>query len=794
MKRKIILIVINLIFCISGFAQTHPDKLFFKDRLEKLSEENLFKTEDYYNWCSSVIKGEDGKYHLFYSRWPKKYTFLSWLTHSEVAHALADSPAGPWKYKETVLQSRGKGHWDAITVHNPKIKKFGGKYYLYYVSTNLGDKDYTEEELIETARVGYNHPNWKQYLRPNQRTGVAVANSINGPWERMDQPLIEPSGPITTLTVNPAVTRGKDGKYYLIVKGDKPNETRFIRNQAMAVSDSPAGPFVIQEKPVIDYLDTEDMSVWYDAKRDYFYGVFHAHSFIGMVSSPDGLNWKKATEYVLTPKKLEMKNGDLLVPDRLERPFVYVEDDEPQVLSLAVKKGDEAYIAFVPVKQQKRPVPNKRQQAWQEAELGAVFHYDLHVFDGEKYGQGNNRIDPVYNYQVFNPKSLDTDQWIKAIKDAGFTFAIFTATHETGFALYQSDVNPYCMKALKFQDGKGDLVRDFVNSCRKYGIKPAIYLGIRWNSFLGVHDFKVNGVGDFRENRQRWYNNMVEGMVKEICTNYGELFEIWFDGGADHPDYGSPDVLPIVQQYQPNCLFYHNKQLAEARWGGSESGNVSYPCWSTFPYYSTGAGESAHADIAKNNFQLLKEGRPDGNYWMPAMSDAPLRGYNGRHEWFWEPGDEEHIFPLENLMEMYYKSVGRNSTLIMGLTPDPNGLLPEPDVKRLKEWGDEINRRFSNPIAATSGVGEKITLKLPAKQKVNQIVLMEDISKGERVRRFVLEGKTSKGWELIFEGSCIGHKFIHRFDDLEVSSLRLKISESEDEPIIKTFSIFNTEN
>ncbi|WP_340111252.1 alpha-L-fucosidase [Maribellus mangrovi] len=771
-------------------AQSKYDQLFFKDRLtETLSEDNVFKSADYYNWCSSIIKGDDGKYHLFYSRWPKKYGFLSWLTHSEVAHATADSPGGPWTYKETVIQSHGKGHWDAITFHNPKIKKFGDKYYLYYVSTNLGDQDYTEEELIEIAKVGYIHPSWKKYLRPNQRTGVAIAASLNGPWERLDHPLIEPSGPITTLTVNPAITQGKDGKYYLIVKGDKPNETRFIRNQAIAISDSPTGPFKMMEKPVIDYLDTEDMSLWYDAKRDYYYGVFHANSFIGMVSSGDGTNWEKATEFVLMDKTLQTPEGKMK-PDRLERPFVYVEDDEPQVLSLAVKQGDDAYIVFIPVEEKERPLPNKRQLAWQEAELGAVFHYDLHVFDGEKYGQGNNRIDPVMDYQIFNPKKLDTDQWIKSIADAGFKFAILTATHETGFALYQSEVNPYCMKALKFQDGKADIVRDFVNSCRKYGIKPGIYLGIRWNSFFGVHDFKVNGTGDFRDQRQKYYNHMVEGMVKELCTNYGELFEIWFDGGADHPANGAPDVLPIVQQYQPNCLFYHNKQLAEARWGGSESGTVSYPCWSTFPYPTTGSGESAHQAISVNNFQLLKTGDPEGEYWVPAMSDAPLRGYNGRHEWFWEPGDEEHIFPLKNLMNMYYGSVGRNSTLIMGLTPDPDGLLPEPDVQRLKEWGDEIERRFAKPLAKTSGAENKLELDLDAEQEVNHVIIQENIELGERVRKYRIEVKTQGKWETICGGTAIGHKRIQHFDPVSCNKLRLVIEESDGQPQISNFSAF----
>ena len=788
MKISILFIVFFLVN--TGYGQTRPDVLFFKDRLQPVSEENMLKTEGYYNWGASIIKDEDGKYHLFYSRWKKEYKFTGWLLFSEIAHAVSDSPSGPWKYIETALSGRGKGNWDAITAHNPKIKYFDGKYYLYYVSTNLGERNYSQQELIETARTGYRHPNWS-ILRPNQRTGVAVATSLNGPWTRMEYPLIEPSGPITTLTVNPASARGKDGKYFLIVKGDKPNETRFIRNQALAISDSPAGPFDMQSKPVIDYLDTEDMSMWYDAKRDYYYAVFHAHTFIGMVSSPDGINWRKATEYVIKPKRLAMTDGSFLEPDRMERPFIFQENGEPKVLSVAVKKGDESYNVFIPIKEKVRPVPNSRQLAWQNAEMGALISYDLHVSDGKKYVQSENRITPVYNYQIFKPKKLDTDQWVKALKDAGFTFAILTVSHETGFALYQSDVNPFCMKTLEYQDGKGDIVRDFVNSSRKYGLKPGLYLGIRWNSLLGVYNFKVNGTGEFRENRQKWYNHMVEGMVKEICTRYGELFEIWFDGGADSPENGAPDVLPIVEQYQPNCLFYHNKQLAEARWGGSESGTVNYPCWATFPYPSTGAGESAQKDIAKDNFRLLKTGDPDGEYWMPAMADAPLRGYNGRHEWFWEPGDETYIFPLENLMEMYYKSVGRNSTLIIGVTPDAEGLLPKPDVERLKSWGDEIKRRFSTSLAETSGSGKEQTIKFRKKTVVNHIILMEDINRGERVRKFTVEGKTNRGWQVILDGTCIGHKYIGRFDDIVVSAIRLKISESMDKPLISRFAVYD---
>jgi alpha-L-fucosidase len=178
---------------------------------------------------------------------------------------------------------------------------------------------------------------------------------------------------------------------------------------------------------------------------------------------------------------------------------------------------------------------------------------------------------------------------------------------------------------------------------------------------------------------------------------------------------------------------------------------------------------------------------------MPAMSDAPLRGYNGRHEWFWEPGDEAHIYPLENLMDMYYHSVGHNSTLIVGLTPGPDGLLPEPDVIRLKEWGDEIRRRFADPVARTSGSGTKIEIKLNPPRKINHFVLKEEIAKGERIRKFTVEALISGKWQSIFEGSVIGHKLIQRFDDIETRGLRLRINESIDKPLIKDFAAFYIE-
>lgn len=437
------------------------------------------------------------------------------------------------------------------------------------------------------------------------------------------------------------------------------------------------------------------------------------------------------------------------------------------------------------------PVPAPHQLKWHEAEMGVVFHYDLHVFDGLVYGQGNNRINPVEDYNIFNPTQLDTDQWIQAAKAAGAKFAVLTATHETGFGLWQSGVNPYCLKAVKWRDGKGDVVRDFVNSCRKYGIQPGIYIGIRWNSLLGIHNFKAEGDGEFARNRQAWYKRLCEKMVTELCTRYGDLFMIWFDGGADDPKGLGPDVEPIVTKYQPECLFYHNVNRADFRWGGSESGTVGYPCWSSFPYpYS----HSNANEGVRNHNDLLAHGDADGRYWVPAMADTPLRGYNGRHEWFWEPGDDDKaVYPLENLMDMYEKSVGRNATLIVGLTPNPDGVIPEGDVKRLKEWGEEIARRFGTPLALTSGKAKKLSLDLKGKQKVNYYILQEDITLGERIRAYRVEARTGGKWVTVAKGISVGHKRIERFGPVEATAFRVVVEQCTDTPQIRNFSVYYAE-
>lgn len=435
--------------------------------------------------------------------------------------------------------------------------------------------------------------------------------------------------------------------------------------------------------------------------------------------------------------------------------------------------------------EQRMPKPTRAQLAWQDAEVIALVCYELHTFGKGRYNQRRSMVVPVADVNQFNPPNLDTDQWIKSLKDAGIKFAVFTASHESGFRLWQSKVNPYCLKAVKWGDGKRDIFREFVDSCRRHGIKPGVFIGTRWNAQLGVYDFKVT---ERSKMTQQEYNDLIEKEVEEICTQYGELFKIWFDAGAYGPDKGGPDVLSVVGKHQPNIHFYHNHDRADSRWGGTESGTVPYPCWATMPFKGLGGGNTDKL-LNANGGRLLKHGDPDGAHWCPAMSDAPLRGHGG-HEWFWEPGDERLIHPLKKLLDMYVCSVGRNSTLVLGVTPDTNGLIPEADAARLKEFGDEIKRVFDKPLAGTDGTGDELILETKG-VPFDVIILQEDIRQGERVRDYVLETMQNGTWKALAKGTCIGHKRIHRLaSPASAEKVRLRVVKSTAAPIIRKMAIY----
>jgi hypothetical protein len=288
--------------------------------VKPIGDHAMYTEPGYATWDGHLFK-KNGTYYLIYSRW--KTEGGDWLTTSEICIAESDKLKGPYTHKKVLLKGRGPGYWDKLNAHNPKLKKYGEKYYLYYISSRSGET--------------------RGHIRDSQRTGVAIADSLMGPYEHLEKPIVEPKHPVNNITVNPGVAQGPDGRYVMILKGDKktklPTERMGQRVQGIALANSPTGPFKIQPGLAIEDIDTEDASLWYDEHQKAFFAVYHAHSHVGLITSPDGINWKPAAHPVVLKKKVTLADGIVMQLKCNERPFVFYEDGKPAALCISVRRG-----------------------------------------------------------------------------------------------------------------------------------------------------------------------------------------------------------------------------------------------------------------------------------------------------------------------------------------------------------------------------------------------------------------------------------------------------------------------
>ena len=407
--------------------------------------------------------------------------------------------------------------------------------------------------------------------------------------------------------------------------------------------------------------------------------------------------------------------------------------------------------------------PTPQQLEWQNMEIGCMICFALTTFTG--VDKPRQMPDP----NVYNPTKLDTDQWLEAAKAMGAKYAVFVAKHCAGFLQWQSNAWPYGCKQTSWRNGKGDVVKDFINSCEKYDIKPCLYAGHRSTAWWGVDN---PGVIRWGNKKQEDYAKACEVMYTELFSNYGDIFEIWFDGECNRPEDGGPDLVPIIEKYQPKAILFGGPpKPGGVRWIGNERGVAAYPCWSTV-----------------NTLGWPCPGVPDGKFWFPGECDDPIRN----HDWFWKPGREHTIYPLDSLLDMYYRSVGHNCNLLLNMNPNRDGLVPDADMKRYVELGNEIRRRFDKPIAATKGTGSTVELTLKTPSKIDHITIMEEIKDGERVRAYKLEGLVAGNkWQELCEGISIGHKRIQKIEPVEVAKVRLKITKSAATPKIRDLAVYN---
>ena len=424
-------------------------------------------------------------------------------------------------------------------------------------------------------------------------------------------------------------------------------------------------------------------------------------------------------------------------------------------------------------------VPNAIQQAWADAEIGVLIHFDMPVYKPD-YVWTDFGTHP--SPEVFNPTELNTDQWLEAASRLGARYAVLVAKHCSGFSLWPTEAHEYSIKNSPWKDGKGDIVRDFINSCRKYGISPGIYASTTANGYLHVKNPGI--VQEGSPVTQEEYNGIVRKQLTELWTNYGKLFEIWFDGGVLAKERGGADVFSLLQELQPDAVAFQGPYGSPnlVRWVGNEEGVAPYPCWAT-------ADSTTNADGTRVVKGL--NGNPDAPFWCPGESDFTLR-WNSSFQggWFWHAGQDSMMFSVDQLMHKYVTSVGRNTNMLLGIVINDKGLVPEADVARITAFGNAIKEQYGHPLRTVSGKGSEYEIGLDEPVMVDRVVIQEDITYGERILEYKLSGLCDGKWVELAKGSNVGHKRIEIFDAVRAERIRLEITESKAEPVLRNFSVF----
>ncbi len=473
--------------------------------------------------------------------------------------------------------------------------------------------------------------------------------------------------------------------------------------------------------------------------------------------------------------------------------------------------------------------PSPRQIAWQELEFIAFVHFGVNTFTDTEWG--NAKEDPP----IFNPIEFDADQWVRACKAAGMKMIILTAKHLDGFCLWHSKYSEHSVKKSPWKNGKGDIVREVAQACRKGGLKFGFYLS-PW-------DRHEPSYGDSPR-----YNEFFKNQLRELLTNYGEVSEVWFDGAGGEGPNGKRQIYDWAGYYQLIRKLQPNAVIAicgpDVRWCGNEAGRTRQSEWSVVPIKAQNKERIAedftqynekHASfgVAQNDFTpgepafRNSEANIGGRkkirnakqlVWFPAEVNTSIRP-----GWFYHASQDNKVKSLEHLLDIYYGSVGGNAVFLLNIPPDQRGLFHENDVKRLAQLGQVIKAAFNENIAAKVHVkashirdnnpnfgpdkivdGDKntywttddgitaatIELNLGKEKTFNRAMLQEYIKVGQRIEAFVLEVWANNQWREIDVSTTVGYKRLLRFPDVTTDRVRIKITESRLCPTLSNVGLY----
>ena len=430
------------------------------------------------------------------------------------------------------------------------------------------------------------------------------------------------------------------------------------------------------------------------------------------------------------------------------------------------------------------PTPTPNQLRWQDMEMYAFIHYSLNTYTDQEWGYGNE------SPQLFNPADLDCRQWASVCKQAGMRGIILTAKHHCGFCLWPSKYTDYSVKNAPWKNGKGDVVRELADACREEGLQFAVYLS-PWDR-------------NHPEYGRPAYITYFRNQLRELLTNYGDIFEVWFDGanggdgwygGANEVRridrktyYEWPETYRMIRELQPKCLIWNDgSDRGDLRWVGNEAGSVGETNWSML---------NKDGDVTSD---MLRHGLENGDSWVAAETNTSIRP-----GWFYHETENENVKSLSKLMDTYYKSVGRNSCLLLNFPVAPNGRIHPTDSLRgiaFKRMIDEVFRE--NLIKETHSVNTPANalsyiIDIKEGASFNRFLVEEDIAQGQRVKRFTLQAFVDGEWlplkdALSEQGdglTTIGHRRIICFPTVKATKLRFTVTEAKAEPVIKRFGVY----
>lgn len=404
-----------------------------------------------------------------------------------------------------------------------------------------------------------------------------------------------------------------------------------------------------------------------------------------------------------------------------------------------------------------RPRPTPAQLAWQRDELALFVHFGINSFTDREWGDGTE------SPTLFNPERFDAMQWVRAAKAAGARSMILTAKHHDGFCLWPTATTQHSVASSPWRNGQGDVVRKFVEACRAEGLKPGLYCS-PWDRNHPTY-------GDSAR-----YNDVYIAQLTELLTRYGPLHEVWFDGAnGEGPNgkrqvYDWPRTWALVRRLQPQAVIFSDAG-PDVRWIGNERGVAGETHWSTIRPESVPYIGASGDDV----IQALQEGHADGTVWRPGETDVSIRP-----GWFHHPAEDAQVRTVENLVELYFTSVGRNSKLLLNVPPTRDGVMHAVDVERLAGMRAALDALFATPVRAAATTWRAVqprrgvrTVRFSAPQMVSVVDLREEIAQGQRVARWTLDALGSG--ERLAAGTTIGHRQLSRIAPTTVAGLVLSV-------------------